>query len=310
MADPLQMGTSLCTSTVTCSSRNTFTSIPREIRDEIYAYVLIDHTNVHIRNSNNTINAFTFLKRHLPQCLLLSHQIVEEAGAAYFQHASVITQGTQLAMFAGFLDCFSGDILWKSIRDLEFANYEYGKVYAYPTEAECSAGVQLCIHDIAVRCPGLRNLTISLSPDVFRTPSIEDQRRDGASLDLTTRIPGANISLLDTWENWRRCPSILTPDEITGNTNLLRVLELEKLLHLTVRFDATRYTTGIGDDDCARELEEVFAQCTVLLEAEIKKQGRRLDIVQKVKMWPKVDTQSWVSRPGYVPAGMHPLVWG
>ncbi|KAH7081445.1 hypothetical protein BKA63DRAFT_503824 [Paraphoma chrysanthemicola] len=310
MANHSQARTFSSLFTPACSSRNTFTSIPREVRDEIYAYVLIDHTKILIRDSDTTTNAFTFLKRHLPQCLLLNHQIVQEAGAAYFQHANAIFQGTQLAMLAGFLDRFPGDMQWRSIRNLDFARYECGKVYARPGKAEDSAELQLCIHDIAIRCPGLQKLTISLLPDVFRTPSIEDQSQAGVSRDLMTRVLGADTSLLDVWENWTRCTSMLIPDEITGNTNLLRVLENEKLVHLTVRFDATRYTTGIGDDDCDQDLEDVFAQCTGLLETEIEKKGRKLEIMRKVKTWQKVDTRSWVSRPGYVPAGMHPLVWG
>tara|TARA_R110002003_G_scaffold104_3_gene8198 strand:- start:7756 stop:8373 length:618 start_codon:yes stop_codon:yes gene_type:complete len=203
-----------------------------------------------------------------------------EAGTAYFEHAAVTFEGTRLLPLKHFLDQFPENMAWKSIRNLELPGHEYAARYAKAAGTKANTmPYTCCVHDIAIRCPGLKTLTMAFSPNVYPAPAPCDPMM-----------------------------AITAPWEIEGKTNLLRVLENQNLVLLTLRFDAKRH--AISHEDVDTDWEELFARCTAVLEEEIGRQGRTLEVVRKVKLPPQRSTHAWVTRPGYVPAGMHPLVWG
>ncbi|KAF2027865.1 hypothetical protein EK21DRAFT_114356 [Setomelanomma holmii] len=298
------------TSTRTSSSRHTFFSFPREIRDDIYAMLLEYHTKIFIRASDTNTVAFRFLKRHLPYNLLLNRQFMQEVGEMYFERAAVSYDGTSIFQLKKFLDQFPDDMAWKNIRELELVGHA-GERCAKLVDGT-NVVPQTCAHDVAMRCPQLRRLTTNFSPDILAKPLPRNPLTGPyqASLREFGR-PGLRPFSIYSKSTDRLDKSpcqfpfdYASPMDIEQKGNLLRVLENKKLVQLTLRFDTTKQDVGRVDESW--DWEGLFAEYTAVLEEEAEKQERKLHVVREVILPKKY---SWSGWGGSCPPGVHPLDW-
>jgi len=63
---------------------------------------------------------------------------------------------------------FPGNAAWKSVRELEFRGWQ--ACYANRDADGTTTVAADCVHDIAIRCPGLKKLSFTLVPDVLLQP--------------------------------------------------------------------------------------------------------------------------------------------
>lgn len=142
------------------SATSSFTELPRETRDEIYSYIVPSYTQLNIFPTA-TVDSLRIIARHLPTNLLLSHQVLEEAALLWLKRSRIIVELGAFKTLKGVLDGFSEEAGWKSVRELEFIDWQqcYASRSMADNESTTTSGY---IYDIVLRCPGLRKLSMIL----------------------------------------------------------------------------------------------------------------------------------------------------
>ncbi|KAF2477306.1 uncharacterized protein BDR25DRAFT_390829 [Lindgomyces ingoldianus] len=157
----------------TSDERSSFMHVPLELRNEIYGYLMVDlppalQVPPHLNES-----ALHFLSRRLPHCLLLNHQVLEEATIAYLGRTLLIISGTGFASLDVLLSRFPNDIAYNSVHRLDFA-YPPDR-YAQSCESKPPLAPANCVYDFVSRCPGLRHLTMAVLGNMLVTAGMGNQ---------------------------------------------------------------------------------------------------------------------------------------
>ncbi|KAF2822962.1 hypothetical protein CC86DRAFT_74295 [Ophiobolus disseminans] len=145
-----------------------FDNLPREIRDKIYGNLLQYHTQINIFPTN-TIPVLPFLARRLPYSRMLNHQILNEVALVWLARSKVMVEIGAFSTLETLLYQFPNSTAWNSIRELESRGWQ--SCYANGDTKGTRATMADCIHDIAIRCPGLRKLSMTLLPRAVLQPN-------------------------------------------------------------------------------------------------------------------------------------------
>ncbi|KAH7361145.1 hypothetical protein BKA66DRAFT_471415 [Pyrenochaeta sp. MPI-SDFR-AT-0127] len=145
--------------------RSLLMELPLELRDEIYAYLMIDLRSSLQIPTRLSSSALRFLTRRLPHCLLLNHQVLEEAAMAYLRRTILLVDSTTFSSIENMLSQFPADIAYQSVRFLEFTQPQ--PCYAFSYGSKPSLAPANCVQDIALRCPSLRHLTFTIPTDML-----------------------------------------------------------------------------------------------------------------------------------------------
>jgi hypothetical protein len=243
-----------------------FSALPRELRDEIYSYLLPPCAEVRFpyraeirftKIIHKPDFALSFLARHLPRGIFLNHQILEEATIVVFSRSKVVVDNTVLSAVGWIFDLIGEDVAWKNVKELKFVSSQ--PCYAYGHEATSSTTPPKCVHDIAIRCPKLSKLSITLAPDALITS--------------TNAVP------MHGAPRYRRpSATVLSPDE---RFNLTGIVENKNLAQVHVCV-STLQMESFEPYDWKKMLDE----STAALRDVVKYQGKSLEVsIRVMQLW-------------------------
>jgi hypothetical protein len=220
--------------------------IPLELRDKIYGYLMVDLPPVLHIPTRLDGSGLRFLSRRLPRCLLLNHQVLEEAAMAYLRRTKLVISTPGYTSLDGLLSQFPNDIAYKSVRQLELAHPQH--CYAQSCEPKPPLAPADCVYDVVTRCSGLRHLTMT--------------------------VPG---SMLVATRKGSEVPQARTMEEVEERMGFTRVFEHKSLHEIQLRCNDGLEYTNIGAN--LRSHFELFAKWFV--EENIKR-GRNIPLHIKI----------------------------
>ena len=218
--------------------------LPLELRDKIYEYITEDISTLTIPpDFSNSLPVF--IARRLPPCLLLNHQIFNEAAAAYHRRTLLIVTSASVPSPKSLLLEIATSTTFKNLRTLKFTQPQ--DCYARSSDLASQVAVAECVHAVVEHCPILRDLTMTISADMLFT----------LSKDLPPRV-----RTMQEVEEKMQFSQLL-------EQKFIRKFEHDGLLNLQlICNDAAKYSRGIWKDH--GNLFERFVQ-TFLEEAKKKK---------------------------------------
>lgn len=156
-----------------------FQHLPRELRDEVYQYVIGDIRQLDFHKTGQLgmlcqDRPRYLLLRHIPRCLCLNRQILNEA----LETAPDRVSGIKAFSPRDTTCVYPSDKLLHSVRRLEFTSSQ--PFYSSNERGRCSAP-----EDVASRCPQLEELTLLL-------PATKDTMNNFAS-DLVNIFENKNL---------------------------------------------------------------------------------------------------------------------
>lgn len=232
-----------------------FNAFPREIRDSIYSHHSPIYPAIKFSKMNKIPDtALPFLARHLPHCLLLNHQVVEEVTSRYLARSKNVIGESVLAVVERIFDLIGHGAGWKNTRELEFTSNQ--QVYANGNEPSTMFAPAKIVHEIAIRCSNLRKVSIAFARDALITPT-------------------------DAEASWSHsCRRPVAPHVFEHRTHLTLVLENNNLIQVTFFYNLMDSGWQAMRVDCKRTLGE----STALFKDAAGIDGRRLDVLTSVMM--------------------------
>lgn len=229
--------------------------LPLELRNEIYSYLMIHLSASLLVPKTLSGSAVRFLTRRLPHCLLLNHQVLEEAAMVYLRRTILVVDTTTFFAIENMLSQFSGDIAYRNVYFLEFTQPQ--PYYARSYESQPSLAPTNCVQDIVSRCPSLRHLTFTIPLDMLALTRKE------------SKVPRAR-----------------TFEEIEAKMKFSRLFEHENLREIHFFWVPGKYRDGVTDD-----WSELFESFGTALGAEAQKGGSRLKVEVHIPYPTKIPTK-------------------
>ncbi|KAH7399688.1 hypothetical protein BKA66DRAFT_452367 [Pyrenochaeta sp. MPI-SDFR-AT-0127] len=216
-----------------------FKQLPQELRDEIYTSVTGDLTVLNIPDVCEG-TALSFLTQRLPRCLLLNHQIQQEAALAYLHRTLAIMESVTVPSPSCLLQQIPDSITFKGVRRLEFTRPQGHSAIDVVTAVPTSA---LGAHDVITRCSGLRELTMNVTAGMLFAENQE---------------PNA--------------PRLKTMEEIDESFKFTRILEHNSLQKIQlICYDADKHAFLLN-----QFYQDIFTPFTMWFMNEAHTRGRKI----------------------------------
>jgi hypothetical protein len=135
--------------------------LPLELRNDIYNYALGDCTSLTISQDVRGFGLHS-IRRELPRCLKLNHQIVDEATKAHLHHKIRVVRDIRVPNAEDLLSAIPPNMELANVRCLEFTRPQT----RYTNNRRGSLSIPSSAHDLVLRCPRLQELTVPISASI------------------------------------------------------------------------------------------------------------------------------------------------
>ncbi|KAF2025762.1 hypothetical protein EK21DRAFT_116470 [Setomelanomma holmii] len=214
-----------------------FQTLPLELRNAIYEYCISDCLDLNV-HYNAEAAVFDTLRRRLPLCLCVNHQIREEATKALLHLLDVLPENFQLP----------------NVRRIEFTRAQH--CYA-PIQKDGRVSTQPTVHELAIRCPNLADLILPISMSMLRTrDSLISAQRAKSIPELALSTGFSRLSELTRLRNLRiTCAGCRGAPDVIVFKPLEALMVQEKARNCMLEIDITPNARKSGSPECVERRE-------------------------------------------------------